>query len=167
MQNFITQTLLRPYTAVQTERIQQFVRRATPFGADLSAFLEAMVLQSEADFYDSRADRVTLMTLHAAKGLEFPVVFLVGCEEKLLPYQPAGRTSDLEEERRLFYVGMTRARQKLILTQASERFLFGQAMHNTPSRFLGDIEQALKEIKAQTQRKVLKEKPAAEQLQLF
>jgi DNA helicase II / ATP-dependent DNA helicase PcrA len=64
-------------------------------------------------------------------------------------------------------VGMTRARQKLILTQARERFLFGQAMHNAPSRFLSDIEQALKEIKALIQRKVLKEKPAAEQLSLF
>ena len=62
--------------------------RAAPYGERLAAFLEAMALQSEADTYDPRADRVTLMTLHAAKGLEFPVVFIAGCEEGLLPYLP-------------------------------------------------------------------------------
>ncbi len=107
------------------------------------------------------------MTLHAAKGLEFPVVFIVGCEEKLLPYQRAGTPLDLEEERRLFYVGMTRAQQKLILTYAKSRYLFGQQMNNPPSRYLDDIEQALKEITQSTHRKSAKETPDHVQLKLF
>ena len=107
------------------------------------------------------------MTLHAAKGLEFPVVFMVGCEESLLPYQRAGKSTDFEEERRLFYVGMTRAQKKLVLTHAKTRFLFGQHMENETSRFVNDIEHSLKEMKAMAQRKTLKEKPEIEQLSLF
>ncbi|MCX6048406.1 MAG: ATP-binding domain-containing protein [Chloroflexi bacterium] len=125
------------------------------------------MLQNETDDYDPRADRVTLMTLHAAKGLEFPVVLMVGCEENLLPYQRADKPTDVEEERRLFYVGMTRAQKKLVLTHAKTRFLFGQRMENAASRFLNDIEQALKEFKAMTKRRALKEKPEIEQLSLF
>jgi len=87
------------------------------------------------------------MTLHAAKGLEFPVVFIVGCEGNLLPYQRENKPFDLEEERRLFYVGMTRAQQKLILAHAKSRFLFGQQQANEQSRFVNDIENALMEIK--------------------
>jgi len=107
------------------------------------------------------------MTLHAAKGLEFPVVFIVGCEEGLLPYQREGQPVDLEEERRLFYVGMTRAQQKLILTHAKTRLLFGQRQQNEPSRFLSDIEDALKEFQAMTLRKPVKEEPETVQLRLF
>ena len=116
-----------------------------PFGDHLGDFLETLALQSETDAYDPRADRVTLMSLHASKGLEFPVVFIVGCEEGLLPYG-AGRGLDFEEERRLFYVGLTRAGRKLVLTHARKRVLFGQFMENAPSRFVGDIEAALKEV---------------------
>ena len=106
----------------------------------------ATALQSETDAYDPRADRVTLMSLHASKGLEFPVVFIVGCEEGLLPYERKGEAVDVEEERRLFYVGLTRAGRKLVLTHARKRVLFGQFMENPPSRFVGDIEAALKEV---------------------
>jgi superfamily I DNA/RNA helicase len=105
--------------------------------------------------------------LHAAKGLEFPVVFMVGCEENLLPYQMPGKTFDVEEERRLFYVGMTRAQHKLILTHAKSRFLFGQKQQNEPSRFLSDIENTLKEIKKMAARKAVEEKPGSVQLKLF
>jgi len=126
--------------------LSQLSRRAAPYGSRLDEFLEAMALQSETDVYDPRADRVALMTLHAAKGLEFPVVFIVGCEEGLLPYIRQGETPDVEEERRLFYVGMTRARQRLILTHARVRFLFGREMRNPLSRFVEDIEAALKEV---------------------
>jgi superfamily I DNA/RNA helicase len=107
------------------------------------------------------------MTLHAAKGLEFPVVFMVGCEEGLLPYQREGKAFDLEEERRLFYVGMTRAQQKLIMTHAKTRFLFGQRQQNGPSRFLSDIEHTLKEIKKLASRKAAKEKQDSVQLKLL
>ena len=81
-----------------------------------------LALLSDVDHLDQRADRVSLMTLHAAKGLEFPVVFVVGCEDGLLPYRPASenQVADLEEERRLFYVGMTRAQQKLNLTRSQK-----------------------------------------------
>lgn len=149
------------------ERIHQLVRFAVPFVNRLPDFLESVVLQKETDIYDPQADRVTLMTLHASKGLEFPVVFMAGCEENLLPYQMPGKTFDLEEERRLFYVGMTRAQQRLILTHAKTRFLFGRTYQNEPSRFLNDIENALKEIKKMAPGKPAKEKQDNIQLRLL
>jgi superfamily I DNA/RNA helicase len=152
----------------RTERIEQLRLSAVPFEQRLSDFLESTVLQKDTDTYNPQADRVTLMTLHASKGLEFPVVFVVGCEENLLPYQRDGEEFDLEEERRLFYVGMTRARQKLILTHAKTRFLFGQRQENEPSRFVNDIENTLKELKKMTRRKPKeKEEEASTQLKLF
>jgi DNA helicase-2/ATP-dependent DNA helicase PcrA len=96
-------------TEKPAEQIRQLIRSAVPFEDRLHDFLAVTALQKETDGYDPRADRVTLMTLHAAKGLEFPVVFIVGCEETLLPYQMDGKETDIEEERRLFYVGMTGA----------------------------------------------------------
>ncbi len=137
----------KPYDEADAQRIHQLVLRAVPYGDRLADFLEATVLQSETDAYDPRADRVALMTLHAAKGLEFPVVFIVGCEEGLLPYNRPGQPADIEEERRLFYVGLTRARHKLVLTHARKRVLFGQFMENPASRFVNDIEAALKEVR--------------------
>lgn len=167
IQQFFVEHGFRDPAEKWTERMQQLRRRAIPFENRLRDFLEATVLQRETDVYDPRADRVTLMTLHASKGLEFPVVFIVGCEEGLLPYQRPGKTFDADEERRLFYVGMTRAQHKLVLTHAKTRFLFGQHQHNEPSRFLSDIEQTLKEIKQMAQRKAVKEKPESPQLKLF
>ncbi len=149
------------------ERIERLALRAVPFETRLRDFLEAAALGDEADEHDPRADRVTLMTLHAAKGLEFSVVFMAGCEENLLPYQLPGKTTDLEEERRLFYVGMTRARHKLVLTHAQNRFLLGQAQANPPSRFVNDIELALKEMAETARPKPTEDKPAAQQLSLF
>lgn len=164
---FLTDDLEMTLSEAQEQRIAQLRRRATAFDQRLADFLEAMLLQNELDQYHAQADRVTLMTLHAAKGLEFPVVFVVGCEEALLPYQLAGRASDLDEERRLFYVGMTRAQQKLLLLHARRRVLFGQRMQNPPSRFLNDIEATLKELKAVASRKTAKAEAEAAQLQLF
>ncbi len=149
-----------------SERVRQLARRAAPFEHRRREFLETTLLRQETDAYDPRADRVTLMTLHAAKGLEFPVVFIAGCEENLAPLRLPGKTFDLEEERRLFYVGMTRAQQRLILTHAKTRFLFGQKYQNNPSPFLNDIESALKEIKNMAARKGDQEKEAV-QLKLF
>jgi DNA helicase-2/ATP-dependent DNA helicase PcrA len=164
---FTLEQRIHPLEETRTERAQQLVSRAAPFANRLADFLESTVLQKETDLYDPRADRVTLMTLHAAKGLEFPVVFIVGCEEGLLPYQRGEEAPDLEEERRLFYVGMTRAQQKLILTHAKTRFLFGQRQNNEPSRFLNDIENALKEFKEVAARKPAKAQPETVQLKLF
>jgi superfamily I DNA/RNA helicase len=166
VQDFLAQQRAEPLSKADGERLDQLARRAAPWGADLAGFLDAMALQSETDAYDPRADRVTLMTLHAAKGLEFPVVFIVGCEEGLLPYERSGEAVDVDEERRLFYVGVTRAQRQLVLLNAQTRFLYGQRMANAPSRFGADIEAALKEVRAQ-QRRSVRLRPEAEQLSLF
>lgn len=104
----------------------------------LEEFLADSALMSSAD-EKSDADSVTLMTMHAAKGLEFPVVFLVGMEDGLFPSSRAEDESSLEEERRLAYVGMTRAMRKLFLTYAASRYSFGSRSYNMPSRFLLDL----------------------------
>ncbi len=107
---------------------------------DLQTYLEEVALVSALDNADNK-DAVTLMTLHAAKGLEFPVVFMVGMEEGLFPQTRAlYDQSELEEERRLCYVGMTRAREELYLLTASSRLTFGARQYNPPSRFLDDME---------------------------
>ena len=167
IERLLVETLHRQLNQRQQERIAQLRRRAAPFGDHLLDFLTAMALEREADLYDPRADRVALMTLHAAKGLEFPVVFMVGCEEGLLPYHRPDRPTDVEEERRLFFVGMTRAQRRLVLSYAHSRFLFGERMQNPPSRFLNDIEQTLKEISSMAQRKAKHADPALRQLGLF
>ncbi|MCR5700131.1 MAG: ATP-binding domain-containing protein [Candidatus Saccharibacteria bacterium] len=105
----------------------------------LEEFLADASLMSSAD-ESSTADAVTLMTLHAAKGLEFPVVFIVGMEEGLFPSSRCVEdAADLEEERRLAYVGMTRAMRRLFLTYAGSRFSFGDRSYNMPSRFLTEL----------------------------
>ena len=163
---FLAEKRADGFSDAENERIERLLRRAVPYGDNLRRFLEASALHSEADYYDPRADRVSLMTLHAAKGLEFPVVFVVGCEEGLLPYFPPGKEADVEEERRLFYVGMTRARQKLALVHAGRRFLYGQALENPRSRFVGDIESALLEVQIARRRERVPE-PAQVQLSLL
>jgi superfamily I DNA/RNA helicase len=102
-----------------------------------------VALATEADFRDPRADHVSLLTLHAAKGLEFPVVFIVGLEEEILPLRWDGGGEEAEEERRLFYVGMTRAESHLLLSRAERRIWRGRPCSLSPSRFLNDIEAAL------------------------
>lgn len=107
----------------------------------LAGFLEEVALISDVDSYDTNAEAVTLMTLHAAKGLEFPVVFMCGMEETIFPHSRAlFDQEEMEEERRLCYVGMTRAMEELHLVHASSRLLYGSSQHNPPSRFLSDIE---------------------------
>ena len=106
----------------------------------LAEFLENISLTSDIDNMEESEDTVTLMTLHSAKGLEFPVVFLVGMEEGIFPgYKSIGEIKELEEERRLFYVGITRAMQYLYLTCAKRRTIFGSTSYNQMSRFLKEI----------------------------
>jgi DNA helicase II / ATP-dependent DNA helicase PcrA len=107
----------------------------------LPGFLEEIALISDLDTYDPNGNAVTLMTLHAAKGLEFPVVFMTGMEETIFPHSRAlYNASEMEEERRLCYVGMTRAKEELYMVYATSRMLYGGMQHNTPSRFLSEID---------------------------
>ncbi len=111
-----------------------------PPGEGLQAFLEETALMSDVDAMDERAQGMTLITLHMVKGLEFPVVFMLGMEEGLFPHSRSlDSPEELEEERRLAYVGMTRAKDRLYLFHAFRRHLFGSANLNLPSRFLKDI----------------------------
>ena len=106
----------------------------------LAGFLEEVALVSDLDSANFDGDAVTLMTLHAAKGLEFPVVFMPGMEESILPHSRAlYDQGEMEEERRLCYVGMTRARKELYLINCASRMLYGGVQHNAPSRFLSEI----------------------------
>ena len=108
--------------------------------ANLSEFLEDVALISDIDSYNEDEDAVVLMTLHSAKGLEFPVVFIPGMEEGIFPgNQSMFSEEDLEEERRLAYVGITRAKKKLYLISSQQRMLYGQTSRNMPSRFLREI----------------------------
>ena len=117
---------------------------AATCGEDRDRFFAAAALAREQDFFDPRADRVSLMTMHAAKGLEFPVVFVVGLEEGLMPLVFGAPDAAAEaEERRLLYVAMTRARDRLYLTRAAERLWRGRLRRPESSRFLADIEAEL------------------------
>ena len=119
---------------------------AVACGDDMERFLSDLALGTEADTWDPRADRISLLTLHAAKGLEFPVVFIAGCENGVLPltWGRADR-SVLAEERRLFYVGVTRARTRLYLCRARKRLWRGKVRELPPSPYLADIEERLLE----------------------
>lgn len=127
------------------ENLDEFLNMTTEFEKNsddksLSAFLETVALVADVDAYDVNGDAVVLMTLHSAKGLEFPVVFLVGMEEGIFPHSRALMESgELEEERRLCYVGITRARERLYLTHASLRTIYGGTQACVPSRFLQEV----------------------------
>ena len=112
--------------------------------ATLEEFLERVATDSDTDKYDEEAGKVTLMTMHSAKGLEFPVVFLPGMEDGLFPsYRSLDSETGLEEERRLCYVGMTRAKEKLFLTSAAYRVLYGQGDYTRESTFLKELDSSL------------------------
>ena len=133
------------------ENIEEFLTVAMEFEDEvaensLEDFLEGITLSSDIDNSDTEEDSVTLMTLHSAKGLEFPAVFLVGMEEGIFPgYKSIGEPKELEEERRLCYVGITRAKQYLFVSCAKQRTIFGSTSYNRVSRFLEEIPKELLE----------------------
>lgn len=130
----------------RTENVEEFISKAAEYLAengegDLPGFLEEIALVADIDGYQSGENAVTLMTLHSAKGLEFPYVFLVGLEDGLFPNMRAINDNEaaLEEERRLAYVGITRAKEELFLSYAKSRLQHGMTQYNMPSRFLKEI----------------------------
>jgi DNA helicase-2/ATP-dependent DNA helicase PcrA len=131
------------------ENVQQLLTLAAEYeGLDpeaaLPQLLEDVALVSDVDGYQEAEDGVTLITLHAAKGLEFPIVFIMGMEEGVLPHMRSfDDPNQLEEERRLCYVGITRAKEKVYLVRAFRRHLMGSSQHNPPSRFLRDLPEHL------------------------
>jgi len=136
------------------------------FGSRIDEFLNFTSLSAGIDTYRPGLERVTLMTLHAAKGLEFNCVFITGCEDGLLPYSIfKEHRADADEERRLLYVGMTRAKRFLFLSHASKRFIFGQEFRLLRSPFLNSIEKELIELSKSDYRK--KEKKENRQLEML
>ena len=127
------------------ENVQELLSAISEFSSDkpdgtLESFLEEVALVSDIDTWEGEHNAVTLMTLHASKGLEFPVVMIAGLEEGLLPfYSSTIESLDLEEERRLFYVGITRAEQKLYITYTALRYRFGDVTYPSESRFLSEL----------------------------
>ena len=131
---------------VRIENIEELLSNVIKFEedygdeADLSSFLEEISLQTDIDNYDANADTCVMMTLHSAKGLEFPVVFITGMEDGIFPsYASIMNPDEIGEERRLAYVGITRAKEKLYLTKTRSRMLFGSTTFNKASRFLNEI----------------------------
>lgn len=131
-----------PQAESRKENVRELVSVAQMYqDLGLDGFLEEIALVSDIDTVEFGNNAVTLMTLHAAKGLEFPVVFMTGLEETIFPHSRAlYDQSEMEEERRLCYVGMTRAKEELYLCYATSRLLYGGMQHNPPSRFISDVD---------------------------
>ncbi|MFH0989732.1 MAG: UvrD-helicase domain-containing protein [bacterium] len=138
------------------ENVQELLSAITEYADEhpdgtLESFLEEVTLVADIDNWDETRNYITLMTLHASKGLEFPVVFIAGVEEGLLPFYPNQiESQELEEERRLFYVGITRAEQKLFLSKTKMRYRFGDLTYTSPSRFLSEIGEKNFELREST-----------------
>ncbi|MET1033254.1 MAG: UvrD-helicase domain-containing protein [Candidatus Saccharimonadales bacterium] len=131
-----------PQAESRVENVKELASVAANYEEQgMDVFLEEVALVSDVDQADQEGNAVTFMSLHASKGLEFPVVFMVGLEETVFPHSRAlYDQSEMEEERRLCYVGMTRAREELYMIYASSRMLFGGVQHNPPSRFLSEVD---------------------------
>ena len=156
-----------PYLAVGPELAgaKRLLDLAGSFGGDLAAFGSHLRRYADASVYDERAEAVALMTLHSAKGLEFPVVFLAGAEEGLLPCS-LWNDVNMEEERRLFYVGLTRAKERVLLTASENRPWAGPSPRRL-SRFIGEIPAHLLSAAAAAPLRKAKGRKGSEQMELF
>jgi len=146
------------------EAFTRLVEFSRQFETNTTDFFTAIDLHADTDTYVPRVEKVSLMTMHAAKGLEFPIVFITGCEENLIPYRRSDHEqADIKEERRLFYVAMTRAMERLYLTRAKKRRVYGKTHDRDLSSFVADIEQKLKKDETPL---VKKKKTESHQVQL-
>jgi superfamily I DNA/RNA helicase len=148
------------------QTLRRMIDSSKPFAFNVTDFFAMIALQSDTDTYEPQAEKVSLMTMHTAKGLEFPIVFLVGCEDGYLPFHREDfNPADIGEERRLFYVSMTRAQDCLYLTCAKKRKIYGKTQMRRISPFIGEIEDRLKKQESAVSRKKKKDGPT--QLKLF
>ena len=151
------------------EQIKQAYERLLSIAREhenLKSFLNALALNQDADTLEYSVEKVSLLSLHAAKGLEFPVVFVTGCEQGLIPFAKDGKTvDDPEEERRLFYVAMTRAMDLLCLSYAKKRRVYGKMLKRQRSVFIDDIEKRLISLEKTAVRMPKENKPT--QMELF
>ncbi|MEW5844042.1 MAG: UvrD-helicase domain-containing protein [Bacteroidota bacterium] len=137
-----------PESKARYDNIQELVSAVQEYSksnpdATMDDFLSEVSLVAGVDMYDEKANAVTLMTIHSAKGLEFPIVFVTGCEEDIFPLSPKfDNDSRLEEERRLFYVALTRAKEKVFLSYARSRYRFGEVAYQSKSRFLDELDES-------------------------
>jgi len=146
------------------EAFDKLVDNSKTHGKNTTEFFTSIALQTDTDSYYPEAEKVSLMTMHAAKGLEFPVVFITGCEKGYIPFERGeDKQTDINEERRLFYVAMTRAKERLYLTRAKKRRIFGKTVSRDLSPFVEDIEKQLRTHEAP----VPKKKKKHVQLELF
>ncbi len=156
-----------PESLGRIDNLKELISKASDYEnnteeADLAGFLEEVSLVADIDNYEEDAQSVVLMTLHSAKGLEFPYVFITGMEEGVFPsYRSiiSEKDSDLEEERRLCYVGITRAKEDLYLVYANSRTINGNTQYNSPSRFLKEIPYNLKDDTKIKQEQTIKKQP--------
>jgi DNA helicase-2/ATP-dependent DNA helicase PcrA len=127
-------------------QLSRFMELAATYPEEEHAFFTALAFNKDVDFYQEGVEKVALLTMHASKGLEFPMVFIAGCEAGLIPYSFFGTAvADLDEERRLFYVAVTRAKERLFLSWSVKRTIFGRSCERKLSPFVASIEQRLKE----------------------
>jgi DNA helicase II / ATP-dependent DNA helicase PcrA len=148
----------------ETQEIRERLTRIARVSASYREFMDTVLLQREEDGAWDRSEAVSLMTIHASKGLEWPAVFIIGCEDGIIPLERRDGIIDREEERRLFYVGMSRAKNKLYLSSAKQRCSHGKQRPYAPSPFLSDIQETLKQYDVSGSKR---KKPDAEQLSLF
>lgn len=152
--------------ATTKDAIESVLNKSVSFGDNADRFFSHIALLNDTDIYEPMSEKVTLMTFHAAKGLEFPIVFITGCEQNIIPFKRlADDGYDFEEEKRLFYVAMTRAKDLLYLTYAKKRLIYGKVMQQTVSPFVNDIEKRLKNYGIINKKKPKKKKDM--QLTLF
>ncbi len=146
----LIQSIFSELLTTHEKDVQRLIELSKSYGSDYSGFLGDLIMGQSQDTLNFDTEQVSLLTLHASKGLEFSCVFIPGCEEQLLPYTLFKEDIDIAEERRLLYVGMTRAKKLLYLSHAKKRMLFGQSLSQNSSSFLKNIQDELIQREVQT-----------------